>query len=249
MAAAYYEAIALLCRITPKGWYAERGTACATVTGCAVASLNCACTTTLDPDLGVLDEMASEVGRLGVPWSIMVRGEAGDETTALAVRHGRVRRLDMPLMDCGPDEVRYRPVPARAASLRQVGGTESDLYTAGLTECFGAAEGVFGSLMRGAVLAAPEITGYVAEEAGRVVATGLGMRTSGVVGVFNIGVAPAARGRGLGRAITERVMLDGFEAGADRAYLHASSMGRPLYESMNFRLLETWTLFTAEPLR
>ena len=71
-----------------------------------------------------------------------------------------------------------------------------------------------------------------------------GSQNRGVVGVYNIAVAPAARGRGLGRAITERVVADGIAAGADAAYLHASDLGRPLYESMGFRLVETWTVFS-----
>ena len=102
--------------------------------------------------------------------------------------------------------------------------------------------------MGGGVLDADPITGYLAEEVeepGRPIGTGLGIRTSGVVGVFNIAVVPAARSRGLGRTITEAVLLDGVAAGADAAYLHTSAMGRPLYESMGFRLVEEWTVFEA----
>jgi ribosomal protein S18 acetylase RimI-like enzyme len=63
--------------------------------------------------------------------------------------------------------------------------------------------------------------------------------------VFNIAVTPQARSRGLGRAMTARVMADGFAAGADTAYLHPSEAARPLYESMGFRVVQTWTTFTA----
>lgn len=66
-----------------------------------------------------------------------------------------------------------------------------------------------------------------------------------MIGVFNIAVVPSARGRGLGRALTEAALRDGVAAGADAAYLHASPMGRPLYEAMGFSLVETWTLFQA----
>jgi ribosomal protein S18 acetylase RimI-like enzyme len=66
-----------------------------------------------------------------------------------------------------------------------------------------------------------------------------------MVGVYNLAVVPRARGYGLGRAMTERVMEDGFAAGAETAYLHSSAAGRPLYESMGFRLVQTWTTFTA----
>lgn len=58
---------------------------------------------------------------------------------------------------------------------------------------------------------------------------------------MNIATVPAARRRGYGRKITERVVLDAFADGATAAYLHASEDGLPLYEAMGFRTVETWT--------
>ncbi|MET8352081.1 MULTISPECIES: GNAT family N-acetyltransferase [unclassified Micromonospora] len=245
MAAAYFDAIEFLCEVTPKGWYAERGTARAAVTHAGVATLNVAYDTTRDPDLGSLDEMATEVGRQATRWSIMVRGEAGEEVTDFAARHGLFERSDLPLLACTAGDIVLRPDTAQRELVRQVGADESDLYTEALTRGFDAPEGIFGSLMGGAVLDADPITGYLAEELGRPVGTGLGMRTAGVVGVFNIAVVPSARGGGFGRAITEAVLRDGIAAGADAAYLHSSAMGRPLYESMGFGLVENWTVFHA----
>ncbi|MFI6265369.1 GNAT family N-acetyltransferase [Micromonospora sp. NPDC051006] len=245
MAAAYFDAIEFLCGVTPKGWYAEQGTARAAVTQAGVATLNVAYDTTPEPDLGSLDAMAIEVGRQAAHWSIMVRGEAGDEVAALAARHGLVERSDLPLLACAAEEIVFRATEAQRSLVRQVGGVESDLYTEALTRGFEAPEGVFGSLMGGGVLDADRITGYLAEECDLPAGTGLGMRTAGVIGVFNIAVVPSVRGNGLGRAITETVLRDALAAGADAAYLQASTMGRPLYESMGFRLVENWTVFHA----
>ncbi|MGQ5261945.1 GNAT family N-acetyltransferase [Micromonospora sp. ZYX-F-536] len=245
MAAAYFDAIEVLCGVTPKGWYAERGTARAAVTHAAIAGLNVAYDTTPEPDLGALDAMATEVGRQAPHWSIMVRGEAGDEIADLAARHGLMERSDLPLLACTADDIVFRAGAAQRTSVRRVGAAENDLYTRTLTESFEAPEGAFGSLMDGGVLDASSITGYLAEDSGRSAGTGLGMRTANVIGVFNIAVVPAARGRGLGRTITETVLLDGIAAGADAAYLQSSAMGRPLYESMGFRLVENWTVFQA----
>ncbi|MEU4408406.1 GNAT family N-acetyltransferase [Streptosporangium sp. NPDC023963] len=245
MAAAYFDAIEFLCGVTPTGWYAERGTARAAVTGAGVATLNAAYDTEPEPDRESLDEMATEVGGRGVPWSIMVRGEAGGEIADLAARHGLAERSDLWLLACATGDVVFRADAARRKPVRQVGATESDLYTEALTQGFEAPEGVFGSLMGGGVLDAGPVTGYLAEEYGRPTGTGLGIRGPGVVGVFNIAVVPDARSRGLGRAITETVLLDGVAAGAGEAYLHTSAMGRPLYESMGFRPVEKWTVFEA----
>ena len=63
----------------------------------------------------------------------------------------------------------------------------------------------------------------------------------GTAGVFNIATVPAYRGRGYGRAVTSRIVADGVARGADLAYLQSSEDGYPLYESMGFRTVETWT--------
>ncbi|WP_158610040.1 GNAT family N-acetyltransferase [Micromonospora musae] len=244
MTAAYFDAIEFLCGVTPKGWYAEQGTARAAVTQAGVAALNVAYDTTREPDLGALDKMATEVGRQAERWSIMVR-EADDDVAALAARHGLVNRSELPLLACAAADLVFRATTAQREPIRRVGAAESDLYTEVLTEGFEAPEGIFGPLMGGGVLDADPITGYLAEEAGQPAGTGLGIVTSGLIGVFNIAVAPSARGRGLGRAITETVLSDGIAAGADAAYLQSSAMGRPLYESMGFRVVENWTVFLA----
>ncbi|MCX5065715.1 GNAT family N-acetyltransferase [Micromonospora lupini] len=245
MAAAYDDAIENLCGATPQGWYAKRGTARGAVTHAGAATLNVAYDLSPEPDLEALDELATEVSRQVPVWSIMVRGAADGTVADLAGRHGLRDRSELPLLGCTAGELVFRADPARRELVRRVGAAESDRYTDVLTRGFEVPEGLFGSLMGGDVLAAESITGYLCEEAGRPVGTGLAMRTRGVVGVFNIAVVPSARGRGLGRVITEEVLRDGVAAGADAAYLQSSALGRPLYESMGFRLLKNWTAFHA----
>ena len=74
--------------MTPKGWYAERGTARAGVTHAGVATLNGVFDLTIDPDLGSLDELATEVSGQVPHWSIIVRDEASSGIADLAARHG-----------------------------------------------------------------------------------------------------------------------------------------------------------------
>ncbi|GAB3934187.1 GNAT family N-acetyltransferase [Micromonospora vulcania] len=243
LSAAWLEVCERLCEVSPaKGWSAENGDARGLVSNTAVASLNAAFSTSVEPDLTSLDEMATEVGGSGVPWSIIVRGDASEAVVALAARHGLGHRGEMPLMACSAEDAVLR-TNARNA-IHPVCSAGSALYTDVLTAGFEVPEGAFGALMGGGVLDTPGFTGYLAEEDGRSVATGLGTEGDGAIGVFNIAVVPSARSRGLGRAMTARVMADGFAAGARTAYLHASAAGRPLYESMGFRLVETWTIFT-----
>jgi ribosomal protein S18 acetylase RimI-like enzyme len=249
LAAAWFDAIARLCDATPEGWHTAHGDALALVSGAAVASLNVAASTTAAPGPAsqeALDEASTEVAGIGVPWSAIVRGAASDAVAALAARHGLTKREDMLLMGCTAVDAVLPADGARSSLIYPVGAADSEAYTDALAEGFGVPGEVFGSLMSGNVLDAPGFSGYLAEAEGRSVATGLGVRSDGAVGVYNISVVPSARRRGLGRAMTVRVMADGFAAGADTAYLNPSRDGLALYESLGFRVIETWTTFTAE---
>ena len=51
---------------------------------------------------------------------------------------------------------------------------------------------------------------------------------------------PAARGRGIGGAITLRPLLDARDEGYRHAVLFSSAMGVHAYERIGFRLLDGW---------
>lgn len=239
VAAAWLDANERLFRLSPQTrLMISRGSVSALVSGAALPSMNAVVALTADPDPAALGELAAEVTAVGVPWSLIVRGEPGDAVAALAAAHGLHRRGGMPLLACtAADAV----LTAEEKPIRPVWAADADTYTEVLEKAFELPGGTFGTLMGGDVLDAPEHTGYLSGHD----ATGLGVRGNGMIGVFNIAVVPEARGQGLGRAMTSRVLADGFTAGASTAYLHTSEAGRPLYESMGFRLLETWTAFTA----
>ncbi len=61
------------------------------------------------------------------------------------------------------------------------------------------------------------------------------MTWEGITAVFFVGTVPELRGRGFARAMTWAAVDRGRQQGADSAWLHATPMGRPLYETMGFR--------------
>lgn len=78
---------------------------------------------------------------------------------------------------------------------------------------------------------------YVADEAGRIVGTGVATAYGTVGWVGTIFVAPDRRGIGLGRLLTE-VVIDDLEArGCRTLVLIATELGRPVYERLGFDLL------------
>jgi len=97
-------------------------------------------------------------------------------------------------------------------------------------------------------LAQPTIAPIVAEQEGRIVATGVGSAhgRTGWVGV--IFVAPEQRGGGLGRRVT-RAVIDDLEArGCRTQILIASPMGRPIYEREGFTVLDRQVRFAIDGL-
>jgi predicted GNAT family acetyltransferase len=89
----------------------------------------------------------------------------------------------------------------------------------------------------------PGATVYVGYLDGTPVVSGFSIRTDRTIGVYTIATDPSARGRGFGAAMTARVVADGTAAGCDVATLQASTMGRPIYERMGFRLVQEYDVY------
>lgn len=80
-----------------------------------------------------------------------------------------------------------------------------------------------------------------ATEGGKIVGVATGVPTGGVVGVFGVAVAPAARRRGIGAALTRAAARAG--EGSEVAWLSARGEAAPVYERLGFRAVgrnEIW---------
>ena len=76
---------------------------------------------------------------------------------------------------------------------------------------------------------------YIGKLEGRVVACGLGVLAGDSVGLFAIGTRPDSQRRGVGSAITARIMADAKAEGARRTMLSSSDEGYPIYERLGFK--------------
>ena len=65
--------------------------------------------------------------------------------------------------------------------------------------------------------------------------------------VSGVGVSPAARGRGLGAALTLACAVAGRDAGADLVWLHAAHTALGLYEHLGFERVDTHVQLRADP--
>jgi len=86
----------------------------------------------------------------------------------------------------------------------------------------------------------PECRAFVAEDDnGAIVGTGVVTISGPVAWIGTIWVAPSARGRGLGRALTEAPIEEAESAGCETLALVATDAGQPLYERLGFSV-QTW---------
>ncbi|MEO5704111.1 MAG: GNAT family N-acetyltransferase [Candidatus Limnocylindrales bacterium] len=94
----------------------------------------------------------------------------------------------------------------------------------------------------------PACTPMVAAANGTIVGTGVGTANETVGWIGTIFLAPAWRGQGLGRAITQAI-IDRLEAmGARTLVLVATADGRRLYETMGFEVQTRYRIFEAPGL-
>jgi len=70
---------------------------------------------------------------------------------------------------------------------------------------------------------------------GTPVASATLFRCAGVAGIYNVATLPAARGRGIGAAITQAPLLEARSEGLDLAVLQASAAGHPIYVRLGFQ--------------
>jgi ribosomal protein S18 acetylase RimI-like enzyme len=72
---------------------------------------------------------------------------------------------------------------------------------------------------------------------GEPVATASLVTTGGAAGIYNVTTVEAARGRGIGAAMTVAAARHGASRGYTMATLQASTMGRPVYERLGFEFV------------
>jgi ribosomal protein S18 acetylase RimI-like enzyme len=72
---------------------------------------------------------------------------------------------------------------------------------------------------------------------GDPVATVSLVTAGGTAGIYNVTTVEAARGRGIGAAMTVAAARHGAARGFDLATLQASRMGRPVYERLGFEFV------------
>jgi GNAT superfamily N-acetyltransferase len=181
-----------------------------------------------DPDAALAGAEAI-LRRNGMPFGIgVLAGRHPSVDTAVRARGHRVlfeepamtvRVADLALVTLPPD---VRLAAAEPGDLAAVAALDALAFDGDIE----ISRGRYG---RGLLDVAHVIT---ATEGGRIVGVATGVPTGEAVGVFGVGVAPDARRRGIGAALTRAAALAG---GSEIAWLSARGEAAHVYERLGFR--------------
>lgn len=154
-----------------------------------------------------------------------------------AAAAGLVTVLDQPAMVCDerlpdappPEGIELRVLATDADSIAYV--TMSD----GAYTSLGMPEGVLAAMAPPPLQIPPHLVSVGAFEDGVLLSGAQVLFSHGIAGVYLVGTAAVARGRGLADLVARTVTNVAFDRGVPLVTLQASSMGEPIYRRMGYR--------------
>lgn len=210
-------------------------------TGTSLATFNGVVSLGKNPDPRSIERMAAQYAGSPYPWSIQLREEPTEEILRIgravglnSVHYQPLMTTDLPTAPLGLNE------NAAGYLVEEVTGVQSGEYLDALAGSFEMDPAGALAFTEPALLDSPNFTAYLGRIDGEATAVGATTVRDGKLGLFSIATMPAFRRRGFSRALTKRMIDDGIRRGARGAFLQASAMGKPLYESLGFREVENW---------
>jgi GNAT superfamily N-acetyltransferase len=165
-----------------------------------------------------------------MPWTIQVVGEDPDGALDRLARLHRPNRYTVTTWYGSLVEVLPHVEPG-GVDVERVEDEATRLQF--LEVLASAADGDNTALGAPEVLAHPGVRAYVAGGGDSVGMSVMDER--GWLGGYAVATKPGSRRRGLARAVSRRILLDGIAAGAHTAVLTASPAARPLYQELGAR--------------
>jgi ribosomal protein S18 acetylase RimI-like enzyme len=238
---------AYLCSVVPEAWIRERDGAMACATGLPVPMMNGVLVANQRARSSIVAKLLTEVASTGLPYCLQLRPNADPALLALGPSRGLHRHGDISVMALTALDAVERTLDGATAQLRVLDPKEAGLHAAIASDGFGIPEQIIAALVGPAALALPGVKAYVAEVNGEPRSTALAITLDGQTGVFNVATPEAHRRRGLGAAVTAIAVREAFAAGAQRAWLQSSPLGRNTYERLGFSVVESWKTWLSVP--
>lgn len=177
------------------------------------------------------------------PFQVTVADTALDGMAALATDLG-LEAVPDPMPGMVLDSLDGIPEPADSVAINAVTTSdEMDAFAEVTAAAFDMPLAVAQQLSPPNVVSDPAMAAFLARTDGEPVGCGLLIRSDDVAGVYNIGVVPDYRRRGIGEELTWAVLRAGRDAGCSLGALQSSEMGYPVYARMGFETVVDYHRF------
>jgi ribosomal protein S18 acetylase RimI-like enzyme len=184
-------------------------------------------------------------------FSIWARaGQAADDDLISAAEAAGLQAVyEMPEMTLG-NELAAESLPAGAELRRLRAEDEAPGFWRVATEAYasnGFPPEVFAGYTEHSGLLADNVAAFIVYLDGEPASIAMTIVSHGVAGIYWVGSAERARGRGLGRAVTVAATNAGLALGAKIASLQASPMGKPIYLALGYETAFEYRLLMSPP--
>jgi len=203
----------------------------------------------------IVDELQAKIEEDGAPalWWIGPQSKP-DNLGFLLEQYGLQPAGDVPGMAIDLEMVASNLKMVENFSVQQVNNVEMQALWA-RTAAIGTGfsdEAIEGMVQIEASLTDPQYKAqprYLGFLNGKAVATSVLVLDSGVAGIYAVATIPEARGRGIGRLMTELPLIEARQRGYRIGILQASSMGYSIYKRIGFEEICMYRLYLQTPKR
>ena len=196
----------------------------------------------------VVDDVAQATAWLterNVPFWVTTPGHLSGAIAEIAQQLGLAPEIGaMPGMVLGSLTGLEPEIPSGLEIVPVTQPDQLDTVVAATADGFGAPPEMARHLAPESMLDDDSMQWFVGSVDGEPATCGQLLLTDGVAGVYTMAVIGRFRRRGIGRAMTQAILLAGRERGATRGVLQASEMGRPVYEALGFETFTDYALHT-----
>lgn len=225
----------------PDGFVDQVGGVVVAATGSAIAFFNQVLPFAEHVDGAALRAAVAIVRRAGLRGVVHLRDGVDSELLPVVVGLGFSEGESQPAMIL--TDLPRHEMPAGFEVSRVSDRHDFDVHLMTAAANAGASPDLYATWLGAGIIEDPQVRLFVGYAGGTPVATSLSVRTGDVVGVYNVGTAPAVRRRGYGWAMTLAAIVDGAASGCAFVTLQASAMGYPLYAAHGFRTLFRYRAF------
>ncbi|MEW5686718.1 MAG: GNAT family N-acetyltransferase [Pseudomonadota bacterium] len=227
--------------VSSGGWRQDRPGVTATVTGLPYASYNAVFVQGAQADLSDLDALIDAVEASGLPGIVRTRPVADPALIAHINARGYGVESRLPLMSLDPAD--YVRPDAEPPPIRLLQPDQPRIHIPLVAEALESPLDVIDAFMSPERHAAGRWRIYIGEVDGDLAVTGSAVPCADHVCLIAIATDTGHRRKGYAAALNARMIDDAFAGGARRVFLHASEMGRGMYEAMGFRFVEDWSMW------